>query len=267
MSFRVALDIFRGPLELLLYLVRKHELDIMDIPVATIAQQFLEHLEVLQELDVNAVGEFIEMASTLLEIKSRMALPVGDEEAVEIEDPREELVERLLEYKNFRDAASVLEEQGRVWQEHIPRLANDLPPRRIDPAGQPIQEVELWDLVSAFGRIVRDSRVTQAPSIVYDDTPIHVYMQRIHQRLAEDQRAAFSQMFSPGMHKTAMIGVFLSILELVRHHSVRTEQEDGHGEIWILPGEAFGTSLDLSQVDTYGEAAADGELTEPAKAA
>jgi len=125
----------------------------------------------------------------------------------------------------------------------------------------------LWDLVSAFGRIVRDSRVTQAPSIVYDDTPIHVYMQRIHQRLVESQRAAFSQLFHPGMHKTAMIGVFLSILELVRHHSVRTEQEDGHGEIWVLPGEAFGASLDLSQVDTYGEGAADGEPAEAAKAA
>ena len=257
MSFRVALDIFRGPLDLLLYLVRKHELDILDIPVATIAQQFLAYLEVLQELDVNAVGDFIEMASTLLEIKSRLALPAGEEESEEVEDPREELVERLLEYKKFRDAASLLEEQGRAWQEHLPRLANDLPPRRIDPAGQPIQEVELWDLVSAFGRIVRDSRVTQARNIVYDDTPIHVYMQRIHQRLVQDRRAAFSQMFYPGMHKTAMIGVFLSILELVRHHSVRTEQEDLHGEIWILPGEVFSESLDLSNVDTYGERLAD----------
>jgi len=267
MSFRVALDIFRGPLDLLLYLVRKHELDILDIPVATIAQQFLEYLEVLQELDVNAVGDFIEMASTLLEIKSRMALPAGEEEAEEVEDPREELVERLLEYKMFRDAASVLEEQGRAWQEHLPRLANDLPPRRIDPAGQPIQEVELWDLVSAFGRIVRDSRVTQARSIVYDDTPIHVYMQRIHQRLVQDRRAAFSQLFYPGMHKTAMIGVFLSILELVRHHSVRTEQEDGHGEIWILPGEVFSEALDLSNVDTYGQRPADSSPQPLGKAA
>jgi segregation and condensation protein A len=267
MSFRVALDIFRGPLDLLLYLVRKHELEILDIPVATITQQFLEHLEVLQELDVNAVGEFIEMASTLLEIKSRMALPVGEEEEEEVEDSREELVERLLEYKTFRDAASLLEEQGRAWQEHIPRLANDLPPRRIDPAGQPIQEVELWDLVSAFGRVVRDSRVTHAPSIVYDDTPIHVYMQRIHQRLVEDRRAAFSQLFCPGMHKTAMIGVFLSILELVRHHSVRTEQEDGHGEIWVLPGEVFSGNLDVSNVDTYGSKKADRPSAELTKAA
>lgn len=267
MSFRVALDIFRGPLDLLLYLVRKHELDILDIPVAKVTQQFIEYLEVLQELDVNAVGDFIEMASTLLEVKSRMALPTEVEEVEEVEDPREELVERLLEYKKFRDAASLLEEQGRAWQEHLPRLANDLPPRRIDPAGQPIQELELWDLVSAFGRIVRDSRVTQERSIVYDETPIHVYMQRLHQRLVQDRRAAFSQMLHPGMHKTAMIGVFLSILELVRHHSVRTEQEDGHGEIWILPGEVFSESLDLSNVDTYGERAADGAPCQLAKAA
>ncbi len=252
MSFRVALDIFRGPLDLLLYLVRKHELDVMDISVATIVRQYLDYLEVLQILDVNAVGEFIETASTLLEIKSRLALPADTDEAETVQDPRDELVARLLEYKKFRDAASLLEEQARAWQEHLPRLANDLPPRRIDPAGQPIQEVELWDLVSAFGRIVRDSREIQAASIVYDDTPIHVYMQRIHERLVVDGRASFSEMFQPGMHKTVMVGVFLSILELVRHHRICTEQDGEHGEIRILPGQAFAESLDLSDVDNYG---------------
>jgi segregation and condensation protein A len=190
-----------------------------------------------------------------MEIKSRQVLPRGGEETEDLDDPREELVERLLMYKQYRDAASMLEEQSRRWQQHLPRLADDLPPRRIEPASQPIQELELWDLVSAFGRIVRDSQVVQQASIVYDDTPIHVHMQRIHQRLVTEGRACFAQLFTPRMHKSALIGVFLAILELVRHHSVRTEQEDGHGEIWILPGEAFGQSLDLSNVDTYGASA------------
>jgi segregation and condensation protein A len=229
-------------------------LEVADIPIALIARQFLEYVELLKELDVNLAGEFIDMASTLLEIKSRMVLPQGGEESEAIDDPREELVERLLEYKRFRDAASILEEQSRGWQDRLPRVANDLPPRRIDPAGQPIQEVELWDLVSAFGRIVRDNRVVQPSTIVYDDTPIHVYMQRIHERLIQQRSAAFSELFSPGMHKSAMIGAFLAVLELVRHHSVRTEQRDVHGEIWILPGESFSERIDLSVVDTYGDA-------------
>src|SRR5580692_9414308 len=99
MTFRVDLTIFRGPLDLLLYLVRKHELEIVDIPVALVTQQFLEHLAVIEQLDVNAVGEFLEMASTLVEIKSRMVLPHGDEVEEELEDPRQELVKQLLEYK------------------------------------------------------------------------------------------------------------------------------------------------------------------------
>jgi len=253
MSFRVDLDMFRGPLDLLLYLVRKQEVEVTDIPVATIAEQFLGYLEILSELDVNVAADFIEMSSTLMEIKSRMVLPRGGEETEELEDPREELVERLLMYKKYRDAASILDEQGRQWQQRLPRLADDLPPRRIEPALQPIQEVELWDLVSAFGRVVRDAQVLQPANIVYDDTPIHVHMDRIHQRLHQEGRASFSEMFRVGMHKSTMIGVFLAILELVRHHSIRAEQNDLHGEIWILPGESFSEQLDLSNVDNYGE--------------
>jgi len=240
-------------------LVRKHELDVTDIPVAMITEQYLGYLDVLQELDVNAVGEFVEVASTLIEIKSRMVLPRCGEETEELDDPRDELVERLLEYKKYKDAASILEEQSQAWQQRLPRLADDLPPRRIDPAGQPIQEVEMWDLVSAFGRIVRDSQVLQPSSIVYDETPIHVYVQRIYNRLVEQRRAAFSELFAPGMHKSAMIGVFLAILELVRHHSVRTEQSDLHGEIWVLPADNFEETLNLSDVDDYGRASEDEE--------
>jgi segregation and condensation protein A len=251
MDFRIDLDVFRGPLDLLLYLVRKHEVEINELPIAPITRQYLDYLEVLQELDVNAVGEFLEMASTLAEIKSRCVLPHGGEEAETLDDPRDELVARLLEYKKYKDAASVLDDQGRQWQQRYPRLANDLPPRRANLDSQPIQEVELWDLVSALGRMMRDRQKIAPTNIVYDDTPIQVYMQRIHQQLLQDRKAAFSELFAPGMHKSAMVGMFLAILELVRHHSVRTEQSDLHGEIWVLPGESFSTSLDVQEVDTY----------------
>lgn len=251
MDFRIDIDTFRGPMDLLLFLVRKHEVEIVDLPIASITQQYLEYLEVLQELDVNAAGEFLDMASTLAEIKSRMVLPHGDEEIETLDDPSDELVERLLEYKKYKDAASVLDEQGRQWQQRFPRLASDVPPRRTDLENQPIHEVELWDLVSALGRMMRDRQRVAPTNIVYDDTPIQVYMQRIHERLLAEQRAAFSELFAPGMHKSAMVGMFLAILELVRHHSVRTEQGDLHGEIWVLPGEAFSAELNLEQVDNY----------------
>lgn len=242
MEFRVQLDVFRGPLDLLLFLVRKHELDIRDLPIAQITEQFLAYLEVLQQLDLGEVADFLEVAGRLIEIKSQMVLPQGGEEAETWDDPREELVQRLLEYKRYKEAASILEERSRQWQQRYPRLVDDLVPRSIDPAEQQIQEVELWDLVSAMGRILRDAQATSPATIVYDDTPIHVYMQRIHQTLAERQRLAFSELFTPGMHKSAIVGVFLAVLELVRHYGVRAEQEELHGEIWIVASPQFDPS-------------------------
>jgi len=251
MDFRVDLESYRGPLDLLLYLVRKHEVQVTEIPIAAIARQYIEHLERLEVLDANTVGEFLEIASTLAEIKSRLVLPHGADDEEPLEDPRNQLVEQLLEYKKYKDAASMLEERSRQWQRRYARVANDLPPRRVDPGDQPIHEVELWDLVSAFGRIMRDSRASQPASVVYDETPIHVHMQQIHELLKERGSVSFSELFGAGMRKSALIGVFLAVLELVRHHSVKTEQDDGHGEIWILPGGHFETGVDWRDVDEY----------------
>lgn len=266
-AFRVDLQIFRGPLDLLLFLVKRHELDIANIPIALITEQYLNYLDVLEQLDVNSVGEFLEMASTLVEVKSRMVLPRVAEESEEIiEDPREALVERLLEYKQYKDSSSMLEERSRRWQQRVARMASDLPPRRTDLADQPIHEVEIWDLVSAFSRIVRDSAQAHPTTVVYDDTPIHVYMERIHQKMLAQGGCTFSEMFTPGMHKTALIGVFLAILELVRHHSVIAEQVTEHGEIWVRPGDSFQASGDFRHIDTYDhEPVADAPANPPAE--
>ena len=195
MDFRVDLSVFRGPLDLLLYLVRKHEVEIVDIPIALITDQYLRYLAVLEQLDVNAVGDFLAMAAWLIEIKSQQVLPRGDEVQEELEDPRQELVRRLLEYKCYRDAASMLEECGRSWQQRYPRLSCDLPRQERNLAEEPIREVELWDLVSAFGRIIRENVATKPSNIVYDDTPIHVYMERIYRRLVQRGQLAFSELF------------------------------------------------------------------------
>jgi segregation and condensation protein A len=250
-DFRVDLNLFRGPMDLLLYLVRKHEVDILDIPIATITDQYLEYLVMIEQLDVNAVGDFLAMASLLIEIKSQQVLPRSDEVEGELEDPRQELVHRLLEYKKYRDAASILEERSRTWQQHYSRLSTDLPSRERHPADEPIEEVELWDLVSAFSRIMRETEASRPSSIVYDDTPIHVYMSRIHAQLIETGRLLFRDLFDAAMHKSTMIGIFLAILELVRHHRIRVDQNSLFGEIWILLNPDCTDPLDLSDVDEY----------------
>ena len=250
--FRIELETYHGPLDLLLYLVRKHELDATDLPIAPIADQYLQYIAVLEQIDVDAVGDFLEMASALIEIKSRMVLPGEQEVEDEIVDHRQELVRRLLAYKQFRDAASMLEERCREWQQRYPRLASDLPAPSRSPVDQPIQEVELWDLVSAFGRVLKEKFAAPGPeNIRYDDTPIHVYMSQINKQLTEQGRLTLRALFRPGMHKSAVIGMFLAILELVRHQQVRADQNQLFGEIWILPGPRPGGELDPASVDSY----------------
>lgn len=252
MSFHVSTDTFRGPIDLLLYLVRKHELDLTSLALSKITEQYIQFLEVLQEIDIDQVGEFIEVASILVEMKAKHALPKHDFESDEPQDdPREHLVERLLLFKQFKDAAELLDDKLARWQNRYRRIVDDLPPRKIDMADQPIADVELWDLVSAFGRILRDNLPRPETNIVYDETPITVYMQRIHARLVREQRIAFSSLFADGMHKSALIGVFLAVLELTRHHNVRAEQSDLHGEIWVFPGEGFDPNLQIADVDDY----------------
>jgi segregation and condensation protein A len=251
MQFRVDLDIFRGPLDLLLYLVRKDELDVSDLRISAVTEQYLEYIAVLEQIDVDAVGDFLEVASLLIEMKSRSVLPGEEEVADELEDPRQELVRRLLEYKQYRDAASMLEERSREWHERFPRVASDLPGRSLAPDEQPIQEVELWDLVSAFGRVLKAKHALPGPeSIRYDETPIHVYMQRIDERLRREGRVAFTYFFEDEVHKSKLVGMFLAVLELVRHQHARAAQPELFGEIWLEPGEVP-LPADLAEVDAY----------------
>jgi segregation and condensation protein A len=249
--FRIDLEMFRGPVDLLLYLVRKHELDVVDIPVAAITDQFLQFIAVLEQIDVNAVGDFLEMASTLIEIKSREVLPGEEEIEEELADPRQELVRHLLAYKQYRDAASMLEERSREWRQRFPRLANDQPAQPTIPALQPIHEVELWDLVSAFGRVLKAKfAITGPENIRYDDTPIHVYMQRIDERLRREGRSPFTAFFESAVLKSTLVGMFLAVLELVRHRHARAAQAELFGEIWIEPGDEP-LPADLEAISTY----------------
>ncbi|HID21477.1 MAG TPA: aminotransferase class I/II-fold pyridoxal phosphate-dependent enzyme, partial [Planctomycetaceae bacterium] len=198
-EYRVDLgDLFSGPLDLLLYLVRRNELNILDLPIARITAEFQRYLEVLEFIDLELVGEFLVMAATLAEIKSRMVLPRAAEvEPEESEpevrgDPRSELVRQLLEYKKFKDAAKALEERAAAWQDRYPRLANERPSQGKDPSADRIKEVELWDLVSALARVLERKVLEQEAKIRYDETPIAVYVEQIADLVRGKQVAVFS---------------------------------------------------------------------------
>jgi segregation and condensation protein A len=244
MSYTVSLDKFYGPLDLLLYLVKRNEVDVLDIPIARLAEQFLEHLRGLQELDVEFAGEFLVMAATLMEIKSRMLLPgdatVEDEEQ---QDPRRELVKQLLEYRKIKDAAAALEERAEQQGTRIPRLEM---PELTSPGEQKVRAVELWDLVSAFARLMRETQSLQTNTIAVDDTPQHVYEAQIAERVRKEGRVKFRAIFTPPYNKARLIGIFLAILELIRNHGLGLEQPENEEEIWLVAFEENTQTTELN---------------------
>ncbi|MEC8556521.1 MAG: ScpA family protein [Planctomycetota bacterium] len=253
MDFVVDLAQFSGPLDLLLHIVRREELELAKLPLARITEQYLDFLEVLVELQIDDVADFLEVASLLVEMKSKQAIPRSEEEAQADEaealnEMSDELVFRLMEYKRIRDAASILQERGETWQLRYSRLANELPVRRTGIGEQPIQPIEIWDLVSAFGRILRE-RQPPAPTVVYDDTPIHTYMERIHGQVCSEGRVELTSLFQPGMHKSSLVAMFLATLELTRHHGLRTDQTDAGHPLYLLAGEEFKQELDVAKLE------------------
>jgi segregation and condensation protein A len=232
-EYRVRLDVFHGPLDLLLFLVRRDEIDVLDIPIAAITDQYLRHLEELAAIDLDRAGDFLVLASTLIAIKSRMMLPRADGEDGEQDDPRAELIEQLLEYRKFKDASSLLRERARHWEKHYPRLEDAKPAAKADPESEPIQPLELWDLVSAFDRLMRETLAAAPATVIYDETPLETHMRRIQARLEECERIRFLDLFEGPLHRSRIVGVFLALLELVRLALVRVEQVGDFGEIWI----------------------------------
>ena len=244
-AYRVQLDLYEGPLDLLLYLVRRNEVDVVALPIARITAQFQEFLEILQMIDLDVVGDFVVMASTLAEVKSRLVLPQPEEDKeeeveplLEGDDPRSELIQRLLDYKTYKDAAADLEESAAEWQERYPRLSNERPRVGKDHAADRIKEVELWDLISALGRVLRRTDVQEEQRIRYDDTPIHVYVEKIGAHVRTEGPVRFSSLFDAETIRSKIVGMFLAVLELLRHHGFRATQESVFGESTVYPPEA-----------------------------
>lgn len=257
-DYRIELDAFSGPLDLLLYLVRRHEVDISAISLAKIVHEFEHYVEVLEFLDLELMGDFVVVASTLLEIKSRAVLPAQTEESDEPVDdePGGDLIIRLMEYRRYREATRMLEDRAAEWMERYPRLSSDRPDIRRDRSADRIREVELWDLVSALSRVVKMPGVERDVYIRLDETPIGVFQERIRERVLREQRSAFSSFFEGEKLQSRIVGIFLAILELVRHEQYRAEQPADFGEIWILPPLATET----------GDVASAGETAPPDRA-
>jgi len=247
-SFDVDLPCYHGPLDLLLYLIRREELDIESIQLSRIAHQYCQYIEVLALLDLENVSEFIDVMSQLMETKADRVLPQAPSQEVDQgpqhrEEQDSNLVERLLQYKRFRDLASLLDEQSRQWQLRYGRIRSVESNRRTPDAELPIAKIEVWDLVSAFGRILKSKFNPPTHEISYDSTPIQVYMQRIHQRLAGGDSIELQDFFEPGMHKSSLIATFLATLELTRYHGVQATQRDADGALILQRGESFPEEL------------------------
>lgn len=224
-TYRVQLDTYYGPLDLLLYLIRRDEVDIYDIPISRIAEQYIAYVDVLRTIDPNTAGEFLVMIATLMEVKSRMLLPVPPpEEQEDFVDPRRELVRQLLEYKRFKDAAEALGEaatQRSLRFERRPIVIDEEEGRgAVD-----IEDVALWDLLAAFNELLAQvGREPATHDVIYDDTPIALHAADLVDRLSRAGGSIeFTSIFS-GLTKVEIIGLFLALLELVRQKRIRAEQ-------------------------------------------
>jgi segregation and condensation protein A len=261
MDYHVTLDIFRGPMDLLLFLVKRHEVDICDIPIARVTEQFQEYLEAIKLIDVELAGDFMVMAATLMEIKSKMLLPRSEEASEAEADPRLELVRQLIEYKKFKDAALALDERAERQLSRVPREPVEIP-AAPDLAQQPLRSVELWDLVSAFGRLMRETLALTPRQIVVDETPIHVHMERILQHIVERGRVGFAELFTPPYNRGRLLGLFLAILELIKGRRIVAEQIEQFGDIALSLASPAAPQDDDGEIGTAGTTGAVSETAQ-----
>lgn len=230
---KVKLEVFEGPLDLLLYLIKKEEIDIYDIPIAKITEQYLEYLEFMKLLDLNIAGEFILMAATLMHIKSKMLLPPDPNEVKEEEevDPRLELVQKLLEYKKFKEAAGQLFEMEVKQKDVFKRGATPFDNTR--DTSRPCFEASLFDLITAFNKILKEIPKEVFYEVIKDEFTVEGKMHEIFHLLVNRPVILFSELFNNAKSKFEIVTVFLAILELIRLKEIIAVQDKPFGEIRI----------------------------------
>ncbi|MFW6151919.1 MAG: segregation and condensation protein A [Verrucomicrobiota bacterium] len=237
-QYKVELEVFEGPLDLLLYLIKKEEVDVYDIPVGRITNQYMEYLKLMEMLDLNIAGEFIVMAATLMMIKSRMLLPVEDRPEVEEEeeDPRWDLVRQLVEYKKFKDAANSLQEKEELRDGVFGATGTHVAYEPED-TGSVLQDVSIFDLISAFREVLRNAPEDDFGDIYQDRFTVADKIDYVLEMIRANQKARFSRLFSGRASRHEIICTFLALLELLRLRQIGVAQEEQFGEIVICRAE------------------------------
>ncbi|MFH2050900.1 MAG: segregation/condensation protein A [bacterium] len=225
-------DFFQGPLDLLLHLINREQIDIYDIPIARITDQFIRHIEVMQSISLDQAGEFIAMAATLLVIKMKMLMPSRfDSDEVEEEDPRAELVKRLLEYKRFKEAAEIFHARERERQLYHLRQSRFPFTRDLDL--QPQLRIEMFDLLSALAGVFDRVQKTHEHAVVREPFTVDEKMSLIDEMLGSGGVVAFEDLFSGDTIKMEVIVTFIAVLEMVKRGRLMFLQTEVHGPIWI----------------------------------
>ena len=233
--YQVHIENFDGPLDLLLHLIKKNEMDLYDIPIAEITAQYLEILDTMQTLNLDVAGEFLLMAATLVHVKSRMLLPKVTEDETEEEesDPRAELVRRLLEYQKYKDAAEELDSCPKLNHDVFDRFAPE--PEVLEKSDGGFAEVGLFDLLAALNDVLSQTPEPSFHSVDVDYLSVTDRINAILDRLQGEQSLAFDDLFAERFVRQDVIVTFLAMLELVRMRMIRFMQNQRFGTIWLMP--------------------------------
>lgn len=230
-DYKVRLEVFEGPLDLLLFLIKRDEIDIYDIPIEHITRQYLEYLEAFKELDLEVAGEFVVMAAQLILIKSRSLLPVQPQEGDEADeeaDPRWELVRQLLEYKKFKDAAAHLGE----LEAHQSNLFGRVPEAPEAEAERPISEVSIFDLINAFQKALKRLNKTEDLREIFEENfTVSDKIDFVLKLTSSRTALKFSELFATAASRTEMVVTLLALLELIRLKQIAVMQAEPFGEI------------------------------------
>ncbi len=243
MSYRVKPEVFEGPLDLLLHLIKKDELDIYDIPVARITDTYLQYLDLLDSMNLDVAGEYLVMAATLTHIKSRMLLPPSEDETEEPEeDPRADLVHQLVEYQRFREAAVALGERPVLTRDVFRR--DPAVPDRDQGEGVRLRDVTVADLLEAFREVMERALRESFHEIVHEDVSVDECVQVIVRRMEMDGPMRFRDLFAGVPSRRRLVATFLALLELVKRQAIHARQEEDGAEILLFPRADSTSQLD-----------------------
>ncbi|MDG2213695.1 MAG: segregation/condensation protein A [Verrucomicrobiota bacterium] len=262
LDYKVKFEVFEGPMDLLLYLVKKEEVDIYEVNLTKIAREFIEYVDLMREFDIEIAGEFLVMASTLMYIKSKELLPVDQQvqadEDDEGEDPRWELIRKLVEYKKFKDAADKLGTLEHDQEDVYPRLPAKQDFEMPEDRG-PGLKVSIFDLINAVNDVIKrvEARTHDIRQIEDEHFTVADKINALRERLANQSRFTFSELFADAAGRNEVVATFLAMLELIRMEQIKINQEDNFGDIVITEGDGL-AEFDPMKTDT---------LTEPAPVA